>query len=92
MVLKHSKQKMVGVVGVDDVFTEIKRELMQYDIESVSNVSGVHISTIYHWLEGRTKHPRIDTLTAVAESIGYMIVLQLHGGGSIQKKRHLRLV
>ena len=76
----------------NDAFGELKEALNDYDIESVASAADVHVTTLYHWLDGRTTGPRITTMQKVAKAIGYKIVLHLTAKGSVKPKRHLRLV
>lgn len=46
----------------------------------LSEQSGVYQATIYFWLDGTTYAPRISTLVAVAEALGFDIVLQRKTG------------
>ena len=69
------------------VFEEIKNLLHDYRLQTVANASGVYIATLYFWLDGTTKAPRIDTLTKVAEALGYEITLTMARRG-----RHLKIV
>ena len=76
----------------NSAFGELKEALNDYDIKSVADASGVHVMTLYHWLDGRTKGPRFTTMEKVAKVVGYKIVLHLTAQGSVKQKRHLRLV
>ncbi len=57
-------------------FEIVKDQLRFYDIKEVSDYSGVHTSTMYSWLEGKTKCPYLRTLIAVAEAIGLEISMK----------------
>ena len=57
------------------VFEDLKSELRGWDISSVARSADVAQATIYFWLEGRTKTPRIDTITKVADVIGFELAL-----------------
>lgn len=69
------------------VFEEIKEHLRHYNIKSVSQLSKVAEPTLYFWLDGTTRKPRIDTLFRVADALGYEIVLR-----PITGRRHLTVV
>ena len=73
------------------VFVELKDVLHGYNLESVADCAGVHLTTLYHWLEGRTHAPRISTLVKVADAVGYRIELRIVGK-STARRNHLRLV
>lgn len=57
------------------IFDQIKQELKGWDIESVADAAGHHKSTLYFWLENKTKNPHINTLIDVAEVLGYEVKL-----------------
>ena len=57
------------------IYEDIKSELKGYNIESVAENSGVAPATIYFWLNGTTKKPRLDTVVRVAKAIGYELQL-----------------
>lgn len=58
------------------VFEQLKQELQGYDLDSVSEIAEVSKSTLYFWLEGRTKSPQIRTLTNVAQALGFDILIK----------------
>ncbi len=73
------------------VFEELKDLLFDYEVRSVSELSGVSKATIYNWLEGKTRKPRLDTILKVAEALGY--TLTLHRVGKAKTKpKHIKLV
>jgi transcriptional regulator with XRE-family HTH domain len=47
-----------------------------FSMESLAQEAGVAPATVYFWLSGCTKHPRIDTLYKIADALGYDIVLR----------------
>ena len=57
------------------IFNQVKRELRNYDILDVAEQAGVHYTTLYHWLDGRTKTPHLRTFLKVAIVLGYEIQL-----------------
>ena len=58
-----------------DAFDFIRKELIQYDLESVSEASGVSESALISWIDGRFK-ARFDNLVSVAYCLGYDIQVQ----------------
>jgi transcriptional regulator with XRE-family HTH domain len=46
------------------------------EIKELAHASGVGVSTLYAWRSGYTISPQIRTLTRVARSLGYEIVLK----------------
>jgi transcriptional regulator with XRE-family HTH domain len=46
------------------------------DLLRISEQAGVSMSAMYFWMNGTTTNPRIDTLTKVANVLGYEIVLR----------------
>ena len=67
-----------------ELFTALKDALSGYHVKSVAEIAGVHHSTVYNWLEGKTEHPRIDTIEKVAGAIGFEVDLKM------VRKAHLR--
>lgn len=44
--------------------------------KQIAKEAGVHWTTLYSWCGGQTINPRIDTLTLVAQVLGFRIVLK----------------
>lgn len=65
------------------VFEDLKTVLYDYDLTSVAYTAKVSIQTLYNWIHGYTKYPRIDTLTKVANAVGFEINLELK-----QQRKH----
>jgi len=68
------------------IFEDVKSELRKYNVESVAEIAQVASATLYFWLEGKTKKPRIDTITKVAEAMGMELRLEQ------TKIKHLKIV
>ena len=49
------------------------------ELREISDHSGVSLPTIYFWLNGTTRNPRIDTISKVASCIGFEIILKKAG-------------
>jgi len=79
-------------LNTKSVYEELKSVLTSYNIQSVAEVANVHVNTIYHWLEGYTKAPRIDTIDRVAKAVGHRIELRLVTKPTAKRYRHLRVV
>lgn len=56
---------------MDELFESVKSELKYYDLQEVSEISGVSVGALYAWVCGKTQSPRTCNLTAVAEALGY---------------------
>lgn len=52
-------------------FEKLCMVLDEYEIQSVAKAAHVAPATLYFWLDGTTQNPRIDTLTRVAEALGF---------------------
>lgn len=65
-----------------EIFKLVCDQLRLYEIKTVSEVSGVSLGTLYHWLKGHTKRPQLRTVCAVIPTIGL----------TIEVKRKLRTV
>lgn len=57
--------KIIGLIAVFD----------SPAIKSLALRAGVHFTTLYHWRNGPTVAPRIDTLARVALAVGYELTL-----------------
>jgi len=69
------------------LFEDLCNELYGYSVESVADSANVAPSTIYFWLDGTTKKPRLDTIVKVANAIGFDIQLVKRN-----RKTHLRVI
>ncbi len=58
------------------VFKELKDELAMYDVQSVADLAGVHFTTLYNWLEGKTKSPHLRTFCSVANALDMTVALE----------------
>lgn len=57
------------------LFEDLKGELRNWNVDSVAKEAEVAPSTIYFWLDGRTKKPRLDTIVKVSKAIGFELRL-----------------
>jgi transcriptional regulator with XRE-family HTH domain len=57
------------------VFEDLKGELRGWNIESVAEEANLAPSTLYFWLDGKTRKPRLDTIIRAAEAIGFDVGL-----------------
>lgn len=46
-----------------------------FSMEALAKRAGIANATMYFWLAGHTKHPRIDTIHKVASALGFDIRL-----------------
>ncbi len=68
-----------------EVFEQIKDELKSYNIGWVSEAAGVVPSTLYFWLDGQTRYPRLSTIVKVAKTLGYRLELaKIKGRGKLR--------
>lgn len=64
-----------------------------FSIDALANEAGVAPATLYFWLDGKTKHPRIDTVHKVAAALGMNIRLyRTHKVTPRPEQRRLRVV
>jgi len=54
---------------IDKVRTLVNREGLSY--KEIHEKSGVTISTMYAWFEGKTRRPQYATVMAVVHALGY---------------------
>lgn len=59
----------------DGVFAELKSVLAGYDLVSVAESAGCAHSTLYNWMVGKTKSPRLCTIIHVAKAVGFKVQL-----------------
>jgi len=57
-------------------FEELKDILKNYNLETVADVAGVHFTTLYNWLSGKTKNPHLRTFIKVAKAMGFEVMLR----------------
>lgn len=75
------------------IFEELKEIMLAYNVNDLANVSGIGVSTIYFWLDGTTRKPRLDTICKVAHALGYELRLTKSGKASLKRGRgRLRVV
>lgn len=52
------------------IFNQVKNEVARRNVVWVAETAGVAPATLYFWLTGRTKRPRLDTVCKVAAACG----------------------
>ena len=76
--------------GRNAIFLDILVELdryTDYGKQDIAEKAQVHWTTLYAWLSGRTRKPRIDTLCRVALALGYDIVLARRSSSTVKLRR-----
>ncbi len=74
-----------------DVITAIRDS--GWNLEALAEEAGVADSTIYFWLNGYVKHPRIDTICKVAAALGFDVRLyRVRNVKPTARQRGLRVV
>lgn len=64
-----------------------------FSVEALANEAGIAPATLYFWLDGKTKHPRIDTVHKVATALGLDVRLyRTHKVTPRPEQRKLRVV
>jgi transcriptional regulator with XRE-family HTH domain len=61
-----------------ELYYSVQLALRSCSLEAVAHEAGCSPSTLYHWREGITIAPRINTLTRVAQVLGYEITWSRH--------------
>jgi DNA-binding phage protein len=62
--------------GINDgVFNQLKDVLSGYNLESVAESAGCAHGTLYNWMTGKTKSPRLCTIVKVAKAVGCRLTL-----------------
>lgn len=54
---------------IDRIRTLLQKE--HVDNNEVSKISGVSVSTLHNWFDGKTRRPQYATIAAVTSSLGY---------------------
>lgn len=62
-------------VNRDPEFEKLCNVLRNSNLQEVADRSGVHVTTLYNWIECRTYGPRITTLVKVAKAVGFRFKL-----------------
>jgi len=57
------------------IFEELKGVLEGYNLESVADIAGCAHGTLYNWMSGETKSPRLCNIINVAKAVGFTIKL-----------------
>jgi len=52
------------------IFSDLKGILSGYNLESVAESAGCAYGTLYNWMAGKTKSPRLCTIIKVAKAVG----------------------
>ena len=89
------KTQMKHIISDDQqiaIFDELKDILQEYVVADVALVAGVGEATIYFWLDGTTRKPRLDTIVKVAAALGYELRLHKRGATGTRKRRHLSII
>jgi len=64
-----------------------------FSVDALANEAGVASATLYFWLDGKTRHPRIDTVYKVARALGMDVRLyRTHKVTPRPEQRRLRVV
>lgn len=72
-----------------EVFITVLQALNRVpSLPTIADSAGVSVQTLYYWMQGPTVHPNTRTLFAVAEALGYKIVLKRTTG----RRGHLQRV
>jgi len=61
------------------IFQQIKSELKQYELKDVAEYAEVSVQTLRNWIDGKVENPHLRTITAVADALGYNVVLEKQG-------------
>jgi DNA-binding phage protein len=59
----------------DGIFGELKDILTGYNLESVADLARCAHGTLYNWMSGKTRSPRLCTMINVAKAVGYTLKL-----------------
>lgn len=60
-------------VGLLELYMSIQINLKSVNYKDVAKASNCSVTTLHNWESGKTKAPRINTLTKVAAVLGYSI-------------------
>jgi len=58
-----------------EIFEDLKAIIADYNFDWLAETAGVSPQTLYYWVNGRTRKPRLDTITKVASAVGYKLKL-----------------
>lgn len=73
-----SNKHLHGLLEHDRIalFEDLKGIIAEYNPLWIEQECGVTDQTIYNWLSGKTRKPRLDTIVKVASAVGYELTLQ----------------
>jgi len=57
------------------LFEQLCNIINSYNVNWLSEESGVSSQAIYFWLSGKTRKPRLDTIFKVARAVGWNLTL-----------------
>jgi len=57
------------------IYEEIKDVLLTMNVRWVAEHANVSQACLYNWLDGTTQYPRLDTITKVADCLGFDVAL-----------------
>lgn len=99
---------MKAICNLNNTIKEVKDELNRvrlfldlltciqdsgFSVDALAHEAGVAPATIYFWLDGKTKRPRIDTVHKVATALGLDIRLyRMRKVTPTTQQRKLRVV
>jgi DNA-binding phage protein len=66
---------MPQTISGDAIFGALKDEVAKYNVRATAEFAGVAPATIYFWLDGTTRQPRLTTIIKVASAVGFDIAL-----------------
>ena len=68
-----SRKQSAICVGLLELYMSVQLDLSSVNHKDVAIMAKCSVTTLYNWESGKTKAPRIDTLTRVAAVLGYSI-------------------
>ena len=74
------------------LFEDLKGIISEYNPLWIEQECGVTDQTIYNWLSGKTRKPRLDTIVKVAKAVGYEVTLRKITSVTTGKRTKLTVV
>ena len=81
---KKAKQYVEREAIVDQI-VDIIDGLNDQGKKDLADEAEVHWTTMYNWISGKVRKPRIDTLAKVARALGYDIALRAKHKARLRK-------
>lgn len=71
-----------------ELFLELLGELKNYNVSDVADATGIYKATLYFWLDGTTKCPKMPNIIKVADVLGMELTMKAKARHTKRRKRN----